>query len=143
MQNSVRTCLRFNIKQCRAETGEDWEKKYLWKASSVLVFKYFAISLFLKKIEEKMNSRTFMKKTHLMLKNVVMAKLSTTILCFTFLLISLISPQLRNTLHHLHIKRRQEAIDSLQSFETVETAILMNRWCVKWSRAVKSYFNGS
>lgn len=54
MQNSVRTLLRFSIKQCRAETGEDWENlKYLWKASSVLVFKYFAISLFLKKIEEK------------------------------------------------------------------------------------------
>ena len=49
---------------------------------------------------------------------------------FTFLLISLILPQMRNTLHHLHI-RRQEAIDSLQNFQTVETAILINRWCVK------------
>lgn len=78
-----------------------------------------------------------------MLKNVVMAKPHTIIFYFTFLLISLISPQLRNTLLHLHIKTRQEAVDSLQSLETVEIAILINRWCIKCSRAVKSYFNGS
>ena len=49
-------------------------------------------------------------------KNAVMAKPGTIILYFTFLLISLIFPQLKNTLHHLHMQGLQEAIDFSAKF---------------------------
>ena len=51
-----------------------------------------------------------------MLKNVVIAKPDTIILYFTFSLISLIFLQLKNTLHHLHIKGLQEAIEFSAKF---------------------------